>query len=75
MGMVAILVMWHKPFLLISTPPSHGGSTWNLASISLAVSKEKKFENVESTLTFDIHTGSCTHLVNYIYQLWYHSLQ
>ena len=24
------------------------------------------------TLTFDIHIGSCTHLVNCIYQLWYH---
>ena len=27
--------------------PSHRGFTWNLASIGLAVSKEKKFENVE----------------------------
>ena len=26
--------------------PSHGGTTWNLASIGQAVSKEKKFENV-----------------------------
>ena len=26
--------------------PSHGGSTWNLASIGQAVSKEKKLENV-----------------------------
>ena len=27
------------------------------------------------TLTFNIHIGSCTQLVNCIYQLWYHSLQ
>ena len=47
MDMAAILVMWHKPFVLTFIPPSHGGSTWNLASIGLAVSKEKKFENVE----------------------------
>ena len=32
----------------ITIPPSHGDSTWNLASIGLAVSKKKKFENVES---------------------------
>ena len=30
----------------LSFPPFHGGSIWNLASINLAVSKEKKFENV-----------------------------
>ena len=48
MSMVAILVIWHKPFELTFIPPSHGKSTWNLASIGLAVSKEKKFENVES---------------------------
>ena len=23
-------------------------------------------------MTFDIHIGSCTHLVNFINQLWYH---
>ena len=40
MGMVAILVMWHKPFIFIFIPPSYEGSTWNLASISLAASKE-----------------------------------
>ena len=27
------------------------------------------------TLTFDIHKGSCTHLVEWIYQRWYHRLQ
>ena len=48
MGMVAILVMWHKPFVLTFIHSSHEGSKWNLASIDLAISKEKKFENVES---------------------------
>ena len=45
MGMAAILVMWPGPFEQTFIPPSHGGSTWNLVSIGLAVSKEKKFEN------------------------------
>ena len=48
MGMAAILVMWHKPFVLTFITLSHGGPTLNLFSIGLAVSKEKKFENVES---------------------------
>ena len=48
MDMAAILVMWHKPFVLTFIPLYHGGSTWNLALIALAVFKEKKFENVES---------------------------
>ena len=45
MGVAAILVMWPGSFEQTFIPPSHGRSTWNLASISLAVSKEKKFEN------------------------------
>ena len=48
MDMAASLVMWHKPFVLTVIIPSHGGSTWNLASVGLAAFKEKKFENVES---------------------------
>ena len=48
MDMSAIWVMWHKPFVFTFNPPSHGGATWNLASICLWVSMEKKFENVES---------------------------
>ena len=32
----------------LSSPPFHRGSTWNLASICPAVSKEKKLENVLS---------------------------
>ena len=46
MGMAAILVMWPRPFYQTFVPPSHGGSTYNLASIGQAVSKEKEFENV-----------------------------
>ena len=48
MGMSAILVKWPRPFDNTFFPPSHLGSIWNLASIGYAVSKEKKFENVES---------------------------
>ena len=55
---------------------------WNLASISLAVSNEKKLENVSdigprpmNDLTFDIHRGLCTHLVDCIYQFRHHRLQ
>ena len=48
MGMAVILVKWPGPFEQTFIPPSHGGSTWNLASIGLAVSQEKKFENFES---------------------------
>ena len=33
---------------VISFPASNGGSIWNMASIGLAVSEEKKFEKVES---------------------------
>ena len=46
MGMAAILVMWHIPFEQTFIPLSHGSATWNLASIGLEVSKEKKFENM-----------------------------
>ena len=48
-GMAAILVMGHKTICVYTHFhfPSHGGSIWNLASNSLAVSMEKKLENVE----------------------------
>ena len=82
MGMTAILVMWPGPFEQTFILPSHGGSAWNLASISQAISKEKKFENVNlsdlgsrSINDFDIHKGSCSHLDNCIYQFWHHRLQ
>ena len=48
MDMAAILIMWHKPFVLTFITPSNDGFTWNLASIGQAVSKNKTFENVES---------------------------
>ena len=53
MGMAAILVMWPGPFEKTFVPLSHGDFNWNFTSIGLAVSKKKKFENVEST-NFDI---------------------
>ena len=45
-GMTARLVMW--PFEHTFVLPFYGGFTWNLATIGLAVSKEKKSENVET---------------------------
>ena len=45
MGMAAILVMWPRPREQIFVPPTHGGSTWNLASIGPAVLEKKIFEN------------------------------
>ena len=73
------MVMWPGPFEQIFIPHI----PWRLTSIGIAVSEQKKFENVESEwpwtkvneLTFDIHTGSCAHLVDWMYQLWYHRLQ
>ena len=41
MGMVAILVMWPKPFQQTFVPLSQGG----LASIGSAVIQEKKFDS------------------------------
>ena len=71
MGMAA-MVMWPGPFEQTFILLSHGGSTWSLALTGLVVSKEKTFENVnlsDFALTFDIHIGSCPHLVNCSYQL------
>ena len=48
MGIVAIFVMWPRPFEQGFVPLSQGGSTWNLASIGLVVIEEKKFKNIES---------------------------
>ena len=75
------MVMWPGTFeqIFISYFPD-GDSIWNLASISLAVSEQKNFEVTLDevqwmTLTFDIHQASCTNLVDWIYQLWYHRQQ
>ena len=48
MGMAAILVMCVGSFEHSFVLPAQGGSIWNLASISLAVIEEKKFENIKS---------------------------
>ena len=48
MGMVAIFVMWPRPFEQDFIPPSQGGSIWNFASSGLVVIEEKKFKNIES---------------------------
>ena len=45
MGMVAILVMWPRCREQTFVPPTHGGSTWNLASIGPWVLEKKIFEN------------------------------
>ena len=47
MDIVASLVMWPGPFEDAFVPPFQGGSTWNLASISLVVIEEKKFKNIK----------------------------
>ena len=44
MGIAAILVMSHKPFVLTLILPSHEGSTWNMASIGLAVSRKRSLK-------------------------------
>ena len=84
MGMAAILVMWPGPFEQTFVPPSHGGSTSNLAVFGQAGSQEKQVwkgwtwlilvQGQWMTMTFDIRISSCTHLVNCIYQLWRHRL-
>ena len=45
MGMVAILVMWHRSHKQIFVPSSHWGSRWNLALISPVVSEKMMLEN------------------------------
>ena len=86
MDMVAILIIWHKSFVCTFNPSSHEGATWNEASIGIAVSKEKKFENVESewpwtkvcewTWPFKfIKIHVLIQLTASTYQLWYHRLQ
>ena len=59
MDMAAILVMWPRPFEQTFILPFHEGSTWNLASIGLAISKENKFENVNLS---DLGPGSMNDL-------------
>ena len=82
MGMAAILGMWPGPFELTFFLPSHGGAIWNLDSIGLVVSKEKKMLNLSdlgprsiSDLDLWYSYRSMYLFVNSIYQLWYHWLQ
>ena len=46
MGMAAILVMRPRPFEHAFIILSQGSSTWNLASIGLLFTEEKKFKNI-----------------------------
>ena len=68
MGMAAILVMWPGPFEQTLVPPSYEGSTWYLASIGLAVSKEMKFANVDLN---DLGPRSMNDLDLYSYKFIY----
>ena len=45
MGMAAILVIWPWCPEQTFVPPTHEGSTWNLASIGPTVLEKKIFEN------------------------------
>ena len=67
LSMAAILVMWPGSFYIdFSFSPSQGGYTWNLALIGQAVSKEKKFENVNGRP----YDGRRDHGVYYKLTLW-----
>ena len=59
MGVAAILVMWPRPRKQTSVPPTHGGSTWNLASIGPAVLEKKIFENGGWTTDGWMDDGAC----------------
>ena len=47
MGMVAMLVMWSRPFELFIFPKDPGGCIWNLVTIGPVVSEGKSFEIVD----------------------------
>ena len=51
MGMVAMLVMWPRPFEQFSSPRGPGGCIWNLVAIGPVVSEEKWFEIVDGRRT------------------------
>ena len=53
MGMVAMLVMWPKPFEQLFFPKGPGGCIWNLVPIGPVVSEEKSFEIVDGRRTTD----------------------
>ena len=47
MGMVAMLVMWPRPFEQLFFPKGPWGCIWNLVAIGSVVSEEKSFEIVD----------------------------
>ena len=51
MGMVAILVMWSRPFEQFFVPKGHRGCIGNLITIGPVVSEEKLFEIVDGRRT------------------------
>ena len=53
MGMVAMLVMWPRPFEQLFFPKGPGGCIWNLVAIGPVVSEEKSFEIVDGRRTTD----------------------
>ena len=53
MGMVAILVMWLKPFEQLFVPKGPEGCIWNLVTIGPVVSEEKSFEIMDGWRTME----------------------
>ena len=53
MGVATILVMWPGRNIYTFFPPLSRGCIWNLIEISLVVSEEKSFENVDGRRTDD----------------------
>ena len=56
MGMVAILVMWLRPFDQTFVPPHQRSSIWNLTLIGPVVSEEKMFKECGHQTTDDRQT-------------------
>ena len=83
MGMAAMLVFWPKQFELTSIPNSMEAphEIWLKFKRLLRI-RSLKILNVSDydqgqwmTLTFGTHKYSYTHLIDFVYQLWYHKLQ
>ena len=51
MGMVAMLVMWPRPFEQLFFPKGPRGCIWNLVAIGPVVSEEKSFEIMDGRRT------------------------
>ena len=83
MGMAANLVRWNHLIKLSFPHPMEAPLKIWLQSVKQFLRKKKwkcwiwvsLDQGQWMTLTFDIHIGSWTHLVNCNYQLWYHRLQ